>query len=94
MGDRLHGTICLSFGYHHVLVAIDYLSKWIEAIPCQINDTSSVKKFLKENVFSRFGTPRAIISDGGTHLCNRIIENLLKKYGITHKVATPTLANK
>ncbi|XP_026459372.1 uncharacterized protein LOC113360035 [Papaver somniferum] len=43
----------------------------------------------EENIFSRFGTPRAIISDGGTHFCNRPFESLMRKYGITHKIATP-----
>jgi len=38
---------------------------------------------------SRFGIPRAMISDGGTHFCNKSFESLMKKYGITHKVATP-----
>ncbi|BBH05336.1 plant U-box 23 [Prunus dulcis] len=50
-----------------------------------------VKTNVKEpdNIFSRFGTPRAIISDGGTHFCNRSFEALLKRYGITHRVSTP-----
>ncbi|XP_075494817.1 uncharacterized protein LOC142532393 [Primulina tabacum] len=42
-----------------------------------------------KNIFSRFGTPRAIISDGGTHFCNRQFDSLLDKYGVRHKVATP-----
>ena len=45
--------------------------------------------FLKENVFSRFGVPKAIISDGGTHFCNKPFETLLAKYGVKHKVAIP-----
>ena len=52
------------------------------------NDHKVVLKFIKEHIFSRFGTPRAIISDGGLHFCNRSFENLLKKYGVTHKVST------
>lgn len=48
-----------------------------------------VLRFLKENVLSRFRTPQTIISDGGTHFCNSPFEALMKKYGITHKVATP-----
>ncbi|CAL8140112.1 unnamed protein product [Prunus armeniaca] len=40
-------------------------------------------------IFTRFGTSRAIISDGGNHFCNRSFEALMKKYNITHKVATP-----
>ncbi|RVW26682.1 Retrovirus-related Pol polyprotein from transposon 17.6 [Vitis vinifera] len=48
-----------------------------------------VLKFLKENIFSRFGVPKAIISDGGAHFCNKPFEALLSKYGVKHKVATP-----
>ncbi|RVW12898.1 Transposon Tf2-11 polyprotein [Vitis vinifera] len=44
---------------------------------------------LKENIFSRFGVPKAIISDGGAHFCNKPFEALLSKYGVKHKVATP-----
>ena len=44
---------------------------------------------MKENFFSRFGVPKAIISDGGSHFCNKPFENLLSKYGVKNKVATP-----
>ncbi|KAL6326988.1 hypothetical protein AAG906_012672 [Vitis piasezkii] len=67
----------------------DYVSKWVEAIPCKHNDHRVVLKFLKENIFSRFRVPKAIISDGGTHFCNKPFETLLAKYGVKHKVATP-----
>nr|CAN68089.1 hypothetical protein VITISV_016854 [Vitis vinifera] len=58
----------------------------VEAIPCRSNDHKVVLKFLKENIFSRFGVPKAIISDGGTHFCNKPFETLLAKYGVKHKV--------
>ncbi|KAL6319816.1 hypothetical protein AAG906_036878 [Vitis piasezkii] len=70
-------------------VPMDYVSKWVEAIPCRSNDHKVVLKFLKENIFSRFGVPKAIISDGGTHFYNKPFETLLAKYGVKHKVATP-----
>ena len=44
---------------------------------------------MKENIFSRFRVPKAIISDGGSHFYNKPFENLLAKYGVKHKVATP-----
>ncbi|RVW19424.1 Retrovirus-related Pol polyprotein from transposon 17.6 [Vitis vinifera] len=50
---------------------------------------ASQKTAMKENIFSRFGVPKAIISDGGTHFCNKPFETLLAKYGVKHKVATP-----
>ncbi|KAI5316228.1 hypothetical protein L3X38_045404 [Prunus dulcis] len=77
------------FSKLYILVAVDYVSKWIEAIPCRKNDHKTVLKFLKENVLSRFGTPKAIIRDGGSHFYNRPFEALVKKYGITHKISTP-----
>ena len=79
----------MSFGHSYILVGVDYVSKWVEAIPCRTNDHKVVLKFLKENIFSRFGVPKAIISDGGTHFCNKPFEALLAKYGVKHKVATP-----
>ena len=48
-----------------------------------------VLKFLKANIFSRFGVPKAIISDGGSHFCNKYFENLMAKYGVKHKLDTP-----
>nr|CAN82810.1 hypothetical protein VITISV_007057 [Vitis vinifera] len=79
----------MSFGNSYILVGVDYVSKWVEAIPCKHNDHRVVIKFLKENIFSRFGVPKAIISDGSTHFCNKPFETLLAKYGVKHKVATP-----
>ncbi|RVW21712.1 Retrovirus-related Pol polyprotein from transposon 17.6 [Vitis vinifera] len=88
-GIDFMGPFPISFGNSYILVRVDYLSKWVEAIPCKHNDHKVVLKFLKENIFSRFGVPKAIISDGGTHFCNRPFETLLAKYGVKHKVATP-----
>ena len=79
----------MSFGNSYILVGVEYVSKWVEAIPCKQNDHRVVLKFLKENIFSRFGVPKAIISDGSTHFCNKPCETLLAKYGVKHKVATP-----
>ncbi|XP_052185200.1 uncharacterized protein LOC127796835, partial [Diospyros lotus] len=69
-------------------IAVDYVSKWVEAIPTRTNDHRVVMKFLKKNIFSRFGMPRAIISDGGSYLCNKPVAELMRKYGVVHKVAT------
>ena len=56
---------------------------------CKAADQRVVLKFLKENIFSIFKVPNAIISGGGSHLCNKPFKNLLAKYGVKHKVATP-----
>ena len=82
------GPFPTSFGYTYILVGVDYVLKWVEAVSCRAAGHKTVLKFLKENIFSRFGVPKAIISDGGSHFCNKPFENLLSKYGVKHKVAT------
>nr|GEW78627.1 reverse transcriptase domain-containing protein [Tanacetum cinerariifolium] len=76
-----------SRGNKYILVAIDYLSKWVEAKALPTNDARVVVKFLK-SLFARFGTPRAIISDRGTHFCNDQFEKVMLKYGVTHRLST------
>ena len=88
-GIDFMGPFPTSYGHTYILVGVDYVSKWVEAIPCKTNDHRVVLKFLKANIFSRFGVPKAIISDGGSHFCNKPFENLMAKYGVKHKVATP-----
>jgi hypothetical protein len=88
-GIDFMGPFPPSFGFLYILVAVDYVSKWIEAIPSQNNDHKTLIKFLKENILSRIGIPQAMISDAETHFCNKSFESSMKKYGITHKVATP-----
>nr|GEZ44975.1 reverse transcriptase domain-containing protein [Tanacetum cinerariifolium] len=70
-----------------ILVAVDYLSKWVEAKALPTNDARVVVKFLK-SLFSRFGTPKAIISDRGTHFCNDQFSRVMAKYGVTHHLST------
>ncbi|KAL5552291.1 hypothetical protein UlMin_002467 [Ulmus minor] len=59
-----------------------------QAIPSRTNDNKVVVKFLKEHILSRYGTPRVIISDQGSHFCNRSFEALMRRYGVTHKIST------
>ncbi|GKC50001.1 reverse transcriptase domain-containing protein [Tanacetum coccineum] len=63
------------------------LSKWVEAKALPTNDARVVVKFLK-SLFARFGTPRAIISDRGTHFCNDQFAKVMLKYGVTHRLST------
>nr|GEZ87743.1 reverse transcriptase domain-containing protein [Tanacetum cinerariifolium] len=70
-----------------LLITINYLSKWVEAKALPTNDARVVVKFLKY-LFSRFGIPRAIISDRGTHFCNDQFTRVMIKYRVTHRLAT------
>ncbi|KAL7605388.1 hypothetical protein Lser_V15G17713 [Lactuca serriola] len=82
------GPFLPSFGFVYILVAVDNVSKWVEAKDRRTDNAKVVVDFVKKNIFARFGTPKAIISDRGTHFCNRTLEAVLKKYGVTHQVST------
>nr|GFA08689.1 reverse transcriptase domain-containing protein [Tanacetum cinerariifolium] len=71
----------------YILVAVNYLSKWVEAKALPTNDARVVVKFLK-SLFTRFGTPKAIISDRETHFCNDQFSRVMAKYGVTHRLST------
>nr|GEV25563.1 reverse transcriptase domain-containing protein [Tanacetum cinerariifolium] len=73
-------------GNKYILIAVDCLSKWVEAKVLPINDTRVVVKFLK-SLFSRFGTPKAIISGRGTHFCNDQFARIMSKYEVTHRLS-------
>ncbi|CAN6560291.1 unnamed protein product [Malus baccata var. baccata] len=88
-GIDFMGPFPPSFGFTYILLAVDYVSKWVKAKATRTNDSKVVANFVKTNIFARFGMPRVLISDGGSHFCNRTIEALLKKYKVTHKVSTP-----
>ncbi|GJV02828.1 reverse transcriptase domain-containing protein [Tanacetum coccineum] len=86
-GINFMGPFPSSRGNKYILVAVDYLSKWVEAKALPTNDARVVVKFLK-SLFARFGTPRAIISDRRTHFCNDKFAKVMSKYGVTHRLAT------
>ncbi|KAM1325654.1 hypothetical protein ACFX2H_046331 [Malus domestica] len=88
-GIDFMGPFPSSFGFTYILLAVDYVSKWVKAKATRTNDSRVVSDFIKTNIFSRFGMPRVFISDRGSHFCNRTIEALFKKYNVKHKVSTP-----
>ena len=73
-----------SFCHIYILLAMDYVSKWVEAIDCPKNDAITVVGFIQRNLFSRFGAPRTIISDEGSHFSNKVFAKLMSRYGIKH----------
>ncbi|KAI3744489.1 hypothetical protein L1987_57571 [Smallanthus sonchifolius] len=86
-GIDFMGPFPISRGNRYILVAIDYVSKWVEAQVLPTSDARVMVGFLKK-LFSKFGTPRAIISDRGTHFCNSQMEKVLPRYGVTHRLST------
>ncbi|KAM6587780.1 hypothetical protein CsatA_010385 [Cannabis sativa] len=88
-GIDFMGPFPSSFSNLYILLAVDYVSKWVEAAATPANDGKTVLRFLQKNIFTRFGTPRAIISDEGSHFCNKQFEALLSRYGVRHRTALP-----
>nr|GEX83409.1 reverse transcriptase domain-containing protein [Tanacetum cinerariifolium] len=86
-GIDFMGPFPSSRGNKYILMAVDYLSKWVEVKALPTNDARVVCKFLK-SLFVRFGTPRAIISDRGTYFCNDQFAKVMRKYGVTHRLST------
>ncbi|RDY09132.1 Pol polyprotein, partial [Mucuna pruriens] len=87
-GINFMGPFPIPCGHSYILLSVDYVSKWVEARATKINDARVVVDFLKSNIFCRFGVPKALISDQGSHFCNRAMAMLLEKYGVVHRVAT------
>nr|GFB41047.1 reverse transcriptase domain-containing protein [Tanacetum cinerariifolium] len=86
-GIDFMGPFPSSRGNKYILVVVDYLSKWVEAKALPTNDARVVCKFLK-SLFTKFGAPRAIIIDRGTHFCNDQFAKVMLKYEVTHRLST------
>ena len=63
---------------------MDYVSKWVEVISCPRNDVNAVVGFVQRNILDRYGAPRTIISDEGSHFANKLFAKLLSIYGVKH----------
>ncbi|CAM8951467.1 unnamed protein product [Rhodiola kirilowii] len=87
-GIDFMGPFPVSCGYTYILVAVDYVSKWVEAKATRCDDAKTVIDFLRTNLFCRYGVPKAIISDQGTHFCNRMMTATLKHYHVHHRTST------
>ncbi|GJU12227.1 reverse transcriptase domain-containing protein [Tanacetum coccineum] len=86
-GIDFMGPFPKSYKFEYILVAVDYVSKWAEAQALPTNDARVVITFLKK-LFCHFGMPKALISDRGTHFCNKIMEKTMKRYGVNHRFST------
>jgi hypothetical protein len=87
-GIDFMGPFKNSHGYEHILVMVDYVSKWVEAIPCHKSSTEESIAMIKSMIFPRFGTLRILIRDGGTHFTGKNFKKCLSKLGIEHTVST------
>jgi len=75
----------------YILVVVDYVSKWVEAIANPKNDSAVVMKLFKSIIFPCFGVPRIVISDGGKHFINKILAKLLYSMEFSIGLLLPTI---
>ena len=73
-----------SFENIYIILAVDYVSKWVEATASPRNDAITVVGFIQRNILSIFGAPKTIISDEGIHFTNKVFAKLMNRYGIKH----------
>jgi transposase InsO family protein len=78
-----------SEGCEYILVAIDYVSKWVEALPRRTTDAMHAKRMFHEVIFPRYEVPRIVISDGGSHFIDQTFRKALTEVGVDHWIATP-----
>ena len=83
-GIDFMGLFLPSFGNQYILLAVDYVSKWVEAIAYPRNDVNPVMGFIQRNILSRFGAPRTIINDEGSHFAKKLFAKFMSRYEIRH----------
>ena len=83
-GINFMGPFPPSFGNLYILLAMDYVSKWVKVIDCPKNDANTVVVFIQRNILSKYGALRTIISDEGSHFANKLFAKLLSKYEVRH----------
>ena len=66
----------------YILVCMDYVTKWVEAKALFRASEKSVVEFIYEEIFTRFGVPREIVTDQGTRFTSKLMKELTMKYGI------------
>ena len=88
-GIDFMGPFSPSFANLYILLTMDYVSKWVEGIATSENDTKIVVNFFHKNILTRYGAPRCILSDEGSHFCNRLFDSLLGKCSVRHVRGLP-----
>ena len=84
-GIDFMGPFPCSNGFLYILLAVDYVSKWVEAKATRTNDSRVVAEFLRSNIFARFGCPLEVITDRGSHFVNEVITIIFAKCKIFHR---------
>ena len=87
MGYRLHETF--SYDCEYILVAVDYVHMWVEAMPCRAADAKHIRRTFHNIIFPHLRTPWMVISDRGSHFIDKTFQSFLQELGAQQNIATP-----
>ena len=76
-------------GNRYIIVAMDYFSRWPEAKAVKRANAEQVADFVYERIICRYGAPKVIQSDQGTHFVNQLIRDLTQRFRIRHSLSSP-----
>jgi hypothetical protein len=89
---RIYFTAChpvSSRGHSYIIVVVDYFTKWVEAIPTFNNDGETTNLFIFNQIIARFGIPKEIVIDHGSHFHNKMMLELTSKLGLRRENSSP-----
>lgn len=82
------GPFPLSKKQNAYLLVVDYYTKWVEMFPLRNSKTQKIVKILKEEIFTRWGVPKYIITDRGAQFTSNLLSELCKTWGSIQKLTT------
>jgi hypothetical protein len=78
-----------SRGHHYIIVAVDYFTKWVEAMPTFNNDGETTTLFIFNHIIARFDIPKEIVTDHGSHFQNKMMSELTSNLGLRQENSSP-----
>jgi transposase InsO family protein len=75
--------------HRYIIVAVDYFTKWVEAMPTFKDDGETATLFLFNQIIARFDVPREIVTDHGSHFQNQMMTKLTSKLGLRQEHSSP-----
>jgi hypothetical protein len=76
-------------GHQHIIMVVDYFTKWVEAMPIIKSDGKTVTFFVFNQIIARFSIPSEIVTDHGSHFQNEMMEEIASKMGFNHGHSSP-----
>ena len=85
----MHYRPTSAWGHGYIIVVVEYFTKWAKEMPTYAKDGNTTALFLFNHIIARFGIPRAIVTDHGSHFQNKMMAELSVKLGFCHDKYTP-----